>query len=424
MKITSVLFVVIIVMFSAMNTYAENFVKIGLNYPATGPYAVQGLDQLRSAELAVEEINLAGGILGKKIELIIRDTKSQPELAAQNAVEMIEKEKVKMIFGGASSGVAVSVGNVCQEKQTIFMATITSSNATTRENGHRHTFRVCYNAWMGAKALSSYLNKEYAGKKYFYIVSDYTWGWSSEESIRKFTNTEDKTLHKRVLTRLGAEKAEFEKALLLAKMIRPDVLVLVLFGQDMSTAIKIANARGLKKTVQIVVPILELGLAQGAGPQAMENIIGTSDWNWQVPYKYNYKKGKGFVEKFTERYQRYPCWGAATAYTNLYEYSLAVKRAGSFDSTSVIKALENHTFTLLKDEQFWRDFDHQNVQSVYVVKCKPSIEVLKDKLQLDYFEVLDRFSGIDLVQDHSEWVKARIAKGKSATLELLPGEIR
>jgi len=425
MRRTNVLLVAALVMFfSATVTYAEDFVRIGLNYPATGPYAVQGADQLRSTNLAVEEINLSGGILGKKIILVIRDTKSQPDLAAQNAMEMIEKEAVKMIFGGASSGVADSVGNVCQEKQIIFMATLASANTITRENAHRHTFRVCYNAWMGAKVLSSYLNKEYAGKKYFYIVSDYTWGWSSEESIRKFTKTEDKTLHKRILTRFGGKKAEFEKAVWLAKMIKPDVLVLVLFGKEMSTAIKIANGMGLKNKTQIVVPVLELGFAEESGPEVMENVIGTSDWNWQVPYKYNYKRGKEFVEKFTKRYERYPCWGAATAYTNVYEYSQAVERAGSFESAGVIKALENHKFTLLKDEQMWRSFDHQCVQSVYVVKCKPAIEVLKDRLKLDYFEVLDRFSGKDIVQNRLEWIKVRAENSKSVFLEPLPGETR
>ncbi|MCP3901216.1 MAG: ABC transporter substrate-binding protein [Desulfobacteraceae bacterium] len=424
MKSTGILLIIVIILFSALGTHAENFVKIGLNYPATGPYAAQGLDQIRSAKLAIEKINISGGILGQKVELVIMDTKSQPQIAVQNAVEMIKKDKVKMIFGGASSGVAVAVGKVCQEKQVVFMATITSSNATTRENGHRHTFRVCYNAWMGAKALSSYLNKEYKGKKYFYIVADYTWGWSSEDSIRKFTGTEDQTLHKRILTRLGGDKAEFEKAILLAKMLRPDVLVLVLFGQDMSTAITIANKMGVKKTIQIVVPILELGLAEGAGPKVMENVIGTADWNWKVPYKYNYKAGIKFVEKFAQKYQRYPCWGAATAYTNVIEYAKAVERAQSFNSAKVILALENHKFTSLKDEQIWRAFDHQNVQSVFVVKCKPAEEVLKDKLKLDYFEILGRFPGKDVVQNRLEWETARIGNGKSLSLELLPGESR
>ncbi len=397
-------------------------VKFGLNYPATGPYSVQGLDQLRGAELAVEEINSNGGLLGKHVELVHMDTKSQPSLAVQNVIELVKKKNVKMIFGGASSGVAVAVGNICQESGVVFMATITASNATTREDGHRHTFRVCYNAWMGAKALSSYLNKQYKGKKFFYIVSNYTWGWSSEDSIRKFTKTEDKTFHKRVLTKLGANESEFKKAVLLAKMVKPDVLVLVLFGKDMSTAIRLATENGLKKRSQIVVPILELGLAEGSGPEVMENVIGTADWNWKVPYKYNYEQGVQFIERFTKKFGRYPCWGAATAYTNLIEYTNAVRRANSFAAKKVINALEDHTFSLLKDEQMWRSFDHQNVQTVYVIKCNTAKKVRQDKFKLDYFHILEQFSGKDVVQTRSEWERARREVGRDIMLERFPGE--
>ncbi|MDM8552234.1 substrate-binding protein [Desulfobacterales bacterium HSG2] len=401
---------------------AQDAVKIGMNYPKTGPYSVQGLDQWRAAEIALEEINSKGGILGKKIEIAWLDSKSEVELSVSNVTRLIEKESVKMIFGGVSSGVAVAVSKVCQDKGVIFMATITASNATTGEKGHRHTFRVCYNAWMGAKAMGYYLKKNFGGKKYFYIVSDYTWGWSSEASIRKFTGTEDTSVHKRMLTPLGAESAVFKKAVSLARVIKPDVLVLALFGKDMSTAIRHATLTGLKKNSQIVVPILELGLAEGAGPKVMEGVIGTADWNWQVPYKYNYERGKLFVEKFAAKYNRYPCWGAVTSYTNLIEYKNAAERTGTFDSPAVVRALEGHKFTLLKDEQSWRDFDHQCVQSVYIVKCKPRAEVLRDKFKLDYFHILNRFPGEEMVQSRTEWNRRREAAGLPARLEKFMGE--
>ncbi|MFH2059782.1 MAG: substrate-binding protein [Pseudomonadota bacterium] len=414
---------VMIVFFHAVPAQSEEkTIKIGMNYPRTGPYSVQGLDQFRAAELALDEINAGGGILGHKIDLVWKDSQSKPDISVKNVIDLIENQDVKMIFGGVSSGVAVAVGDVCQDKNTIFMATVTASNATTGEKGHRHTFRVCYNAWMGAKAMATYLKKRFDGKKYFYITSDYTWGWSSEESIRKFTNTEDRSIHRGILTPLGADDEAFKKAISFAKIIKPDVLVLVLFGKDMSTGIRFATLMGLKKSSQIVVPILELGLAEGAGAKVMEGVIGTADWNWQVPYVYDYQKGKDFVEKFVAAYKRYPCWGASTAYTNLVQYKNAVERARTFDSPAVIRALEGHEFVGLKDIQTWRDFDHQCVQSVYVVKCKPQAQVLGDKFKLDYFEVLDRFSGEQLVQTRQEWNQRRQSKGLPIHLEKLLGE--
>ena len=400
-------------------SFAQGMIKVGFNYPESGPYSVQGLDQWRAARLAVQEINDSGGILGKRIQLVEKDTGSDPDKAAENALELIEKDEVEMIFGGASSGVAESVSEVCQAKGVIFMATLTASNAITGAQAHRHTFRASYNAWMGGKAMSRFLKKRFAGKKYFYIVADYTWGWSCEASIRRFTDTGDTSVHRGVRTPLGAGGKIFQRVISLAKFAKPDVLVLVLFGRDMSTAIRLATLAGLKKRSQIVVPLLELGLAEGAGPKVMEDVIGTSDWNWKVPYAYNYTKGKAFVEKFIEQYNRYPGWAASVAYTNLHEYKNAVERTGTTDVPTVIRALEGHRFTLLKDEQYWRAFDHQAVQSVYMVRCNPWEVVMKDRFHLDYFEILERFSGETVVQTEEEWKVRREAAGKPFYLEKL-----
>src|SRR5207248_2632737 len=99
-----------ILMLSAASTDAastDEVVKLGLNYPKSGPYEAQGADQLRAAQLAVEEVNAAGGILGKRVELVLRDSQSSVPVSRVNVLEMILKEKVAMVFGGAASSVAV-----------------------------------------------------------------------------------------------------------------------------------------------------------------------------------------------------------------------------------------------------------------------------------------------------------------------------
>jgi len=415
----------VLILFSLIPAVAvADVVKIGLNYPKTGPYSVQGLDQWRATELAVNEINAAGGVLGKKIEVVWRDSMSKADVTTNNVSELIDKEGVKMVFGGSASSVAVAASKVCQEKGVLFFGTLTYSTATTGEEGHRHCFRECYNAWMGAKAIASYLKENFSGKKYFYITADYTWGWTTEASVRRFSNTEDKSQHKGMLTPFPeASEGDFKKALSFAKMLKPDVLVLVLFGKDMSTAIRLGTAMGLKKDMQIVVPNLTLGMAEGGGPKVMEGVIGALPWTWKVPYKYDYPRGKEFVETFSAKYDRYPSTSGASAYTILYEYKAAVERAGTFDAPAVIKALEGHEYTLLKDKQVWRDFDHQSVQTVYEVKCNPQATVLKDKYKLDYFEILSSLPGTEAVQTREEWNALRTAAGKPTHLEKLPGEM-
>ena len=151
---------------------AGDSIKIGLNYPKTGPYSVQGLDQWRAAAMAVEEINAAGGILGNNVEIVWRDSKSRADLTKINVAELIDKENVNMVFGGSSSSVAVAAGEVCQEKGIVFFGTLTYSTSTTGTHGRRHTFRETYNSWMAAKAISwAYLKTNFPSAKNKYLYS-------------------------------------------------------------------------------------------------------------------------------------------------------------------------------------------------------------------------------------------------------------
>lgn len=405
---------------AAVSCQAEEMVHIGLNYPETGAYHVQGLDQLRAANLAVEEINGAGGILGKEVKLIVRDSMSMVDVTYKNVTELIENENASMVFGGAASNVALAAADVCRRKGVIFFGTLTYSTATTGAEGSKYTFRECYNSWMGAKTLASYLNDHFpaANRKYFYITADYTWGHTTEASMRHFTGTEDRADHKRITTPFpGATDKDFRKAISFAKIIDPDVLVLVLFGKDMSMAIRQATIQGLKSRMQIVVPNLTLGMAESGGPKVMEGVIGTLPWSWIVPYKYNYPGGQSFVEKFTERFGRYPSTSGASAYTILHEYKAAVERAGTLRSEDVIRELEGHTYRRLKDDQTWRVFDHQSVQTVYAVKCRPATEVLKDKYKLNYFEIIDVLPGEEAARTREEWNSARVKADRPLHLD-------
>ena len=393
-------------------------VKVGLNYPKTGPYSVQGLDQWRSAQLAKDEINAAGGILGKQIEIIWRDSKSNAKLATKNVRELIDDEGVKMIFGGSSSGVAIAAGKVCKNSKIPCFGTLTYSTATTGVSGHRYMFRECFNAWPGAKVLASYMNKNFSGKKFFYITADYTWGHTTEASFRIFTNTEDNKKHGVIKTPFPtATKKNFQLAIKFAKTKKADVLVLVLFGKDMALALKEATAQGLKENTQIVVPNLTLGMAETAGAEAMEGILGALPWTWRVPERTNSEKGKAFVKKFASKYNRYPSTSGASAYTILYEYKAAVEKAGSFSSSNVIKALEGRKYTLLKDEQYWRSFDHQSIQTVYAVKGKSKAEVNADPFKLDYFEIIDEMNGEEAFRTKAEWDKVRLKANMPLYLE-------
>ena len=394
---------------------ADEVVKIGLNYPETGPYSKQGLDQRRAAEMAMEEINAAGGMLGKKVQLVYRDTQSKPPVAKANAVELFDKEGIQMMLGGSSSGVAIASGKVAKEKKKLFFATLTYSTETTGEEAHKYLFRECYDSGMAARVLADYLKKNFGGKKYFYVTADYTWGWTTEEAFRKYTGSTDKEKNPGVLTKLGT--TDYKNVLELAKQAGAEVLVLVLFGKDMEIGCKQAHEMGLKSNMQVVVPNMTLDMAEGGGPEAMEGVISATPWYWKSALEMNNPKAAAFIKKFEEKYNRYPSTSGASAYTIMHEYKAAVERAKTFDTDAVIKALEGHKYVSLKDEQYWRPFDHQSVQTVYAVKIKKAGDVKKSKYGLDYYDIINTMKGEDAAVTMAEWSAVRAKVGAPVTLE-------
>jgi len=402
---------------TSLSAHASNAIKLGLNYPSTGPYKEQGIAQARGALMAIEEINANGGVMGRPLELLTANTASKPDKGVQNVKELVANGAA-MLFGGSSSAVAIAAGKEAAKHDRLYFGTLTYANETTDEEGHRHMFRETYNAWMAAKALAFYLTPSLTDKKVFYMTADYSWGHSTESSMRTFTNTLNHEEHPGVLVPFPRPRqSDLEGALEAARDSGADVLMMVQFGDDMATALKLAFKMGLKEKMQIVVPNLTLGMAASAGAGVMQDVIGAVPWSWQVPYLYGYEGGKRFVEAFSARYNTYPSSSAASAYSIVYQFKDAVERSGSLATSKLIAALENHSYTGLKDPQTWRDFDHQNVQSVYVVRGKPRDEVMKDKYREDYFEVLLNIPGNVAVKTRAEWENTRKSAGKALALE-------
>ena len=413
------LFICVLFLSIANLVSAADVLKIGLTAPLDvkplgerDPYWKQGLDQKRAADMAVEEINAAGGINGRMVQLVVVDTPSKPA-ESKVILEKMYNEGVVMALGGSASSVAIANGKVAKKAKKLYFGTLTYSTETTGEEAHKYIFRECYDSGMAAKVLSNYLNKNLSGKKYFYITADYSWGYTTEDSFRKQTGTTDKDAHRGVLTKLGAQ--DFTQSLNAAKESGAQVLVLVQFGRDMENSVRKAYEMGLKNSMQVIVPNLTEDMAEGAGPEAMEGIIGATPWIYKEAMKF--EKGKKFVESFEKKYQRYPTTSGASAYVILWQYKDAVERAKSFDTGAVIKALEGYKYVGLKDDQQWRDWDHQSVQTVYAVRCKPASEVKASKYGLDFYEVLATMKAEDAAVSREEWVAARSKVGAPASLE-------
>ncbi len=396
---------------------AADPITLGLNYPRTGSYKEEGLAQMRGALLAIEEINANGGVLGRPLQLSSRNSASRPEKAIAN-VDKLADEGVAMLFGGASSAVAIAAGKRARERGLLYFGTLTYSNDTTGKDGHRYMFRECNNAWMSARVLGQYLNEHLPNKRYFYITSDYTWGHTSESSLRQATGTEDINRHPGLKTAFpGARLSDYREALNKAAASDAEVLVLVLFGDDLVRAMRIADELGLNKKMQVAVPNLTQSMVETAGPDIMRGVLGTEPWTWRVPELEGSVAGQKFVERYDERYQTHPSCSAASAYSIVYQWADAATRARSLNSEQIISALEGHRYSLLKGPQEWRAFDHQNVQTVYAVRVKPREEVLRDRFKQDYFEIVHRLTGDQAAPSQADWQAERKAASQALALQ-------
>lgn len=362
-------------------------VTLGFNVPQTGAYADEGADELRAYELAVEHINGEGdggmlstfsskalkgnGINGKKVVFVTGDTQTKSDAARASAKRMIEKDGAVMITGGSSSGVAIAVQGLCQEAGVIFMAGLTHSNDTTGKDKRANGFRHFFNTEMSGAALGPVLKNAFGSERVAYhLTADYTWGWSQEGSIKKYTEQLGWQTSAAVRTPLGA--GDFSQYITPVLTSGADVLVLNHYGRDMVNSLTQAVQFGLRdkqvdgKDFAIVVPLYSRLMAQGAG-ENVKGIFGSTNWHWSLPDE----GSKAFVRSFGQKYGFPPSQAAHTTYCQAILYADACERAGSFRPSDVGPALEGFKFDGLGNGPTeYRAEDHQCFKDVLVVRGK------------------------------------------------------
>ena len=362
-------------------------VTFGFNVPQTGSYADEGADELRAYQLAVEHINGEGdggmlntfsskalggnGVNGKQVVFVTGDTQTKSDAARASAKRMIEKDGAVMITGGSSSGVAIAVQGLCQEAGVIFMAGLTHSNDTTGKDKRANGFRHFFNTEMSGAALGPVLKNAFGSDRIAYhLTADYTWGWSQEGSIKKYTEQLGWQTTAAVRTPLGA--GDFSQYITPVLSSDADVLVLNHYGRDMVNSLTQAVQFGLRdrqangKDFAVVVPLYSRLMAQGAG-ESVKGIFGSTNWHWSLQDE----GSKAFVRSFGQKYGFPPSQAAHTCYSQAILYADACQRAGSFRPAAVGAALEGFTFDGLGNGATeYRAADHQCFKDVLVVKGK------------------------------------------------------
>ena len=378
--------------FPAILSAQNKEIVVGVNVPLSGPYSDQGTDQKRAYDLAIAQINKSGGIMGMKVRASVGDDQTTADVARDNAQRMIERDGAVMITGGSSTGTALAVSALCQQKGNLFMAALTHGDETSNQNCHKHTFRRYSDAYMSAQALARTLVSKYGTGTWFHITADYSWGHSVHDNLAAVVNPKGAKEIANVQLKLGTK--DFSGALSQAQAAKPDVLVITEFGADMVNCLNQAAAFGLTKNCKILVPLVDEYMAKGTKDN-FNNVVSTVPFYWAY-HQTKYPGAKKFVEAFYAAYKTYPSNGAECAYADMMIYKQAVEKAGSTDPAKVIPVLETSYYNITKGLEHFRKEDHQGVSDVLVVEGIPE----KDRGPggFDFAKVLEDHSGQTVLQ--------------------------
>jgi branched-chain amino acid transport system substrate-binding protein len=342
----------------------ETPIKIGMHDPLTGTYAAEGESETRGAKMAVAEINAKGGMLGRKIDLLIEDDAANAGLAAQKAHKLVEQEGCAMLMGAVSSATALSVNQVAHQLGKVYMVTGGHTDPVTGSQCHWTTFRICTTTYMLAAGLAATLYKKFGGKWYF-ITPDYAFGHTLQESYAKLLAGMGGTVLGNSLSPLGT--TDFSSYLIKAEQSKPDVLINLTDGQDLVNSMKQAVQFGLTKKFAIGGGLSELEVLRALPKEAR---VGwwTLEWWWDQP---NTPHVKDWIASYQKAYAdgSYPSARTWFGYAGVHALALGAARANSLDPIKVARALEGlelpPEIKLQPNKVYFRPGDHQLMSSEF-----------------------------------------------------------
>jgi len=382
-----------------------NSVFIGISVPRTGTYAVQGEDELKGYQLAVEHINAGHdlikkispktkkGVLGKELKIGIADSAAKPNEAVQAQQRFISENKAVMITGGTSSAVAVALNKLAQREKVLYVVGISGSNDTTGKDCVRYGFRQCFYGQTAAAAIGPQLVKAFGkNKKAAYLTPDYTYGHTVTKSMQDYLATAGWTTVTNQVAPLGAP--DYSSYLLNVANSGADFLLNVNWGHDAVLSTQQAKQFGVLDKMKLVVPYQVPFIAREVGNNLMAGVYAATDFWWTLEDKY--PLAKLFVSEFEKKYKYKPEWGANNSYMQFAMWARMVEEAGSFYPPDVIKAYEKgETIPSTVGDVHFRKEDHQLVRPVIIVRGKQPKDM---KGKEDYWEVLEVVPGEGLMQ--------------------------
>lgn len=349
-------------------------IKIGFLHSLSGGVGqVYGIPDQEGVKLAVDEINKAGGILGRPLEVISRDDKLSPETGVREAKDLILNQKVHWIQGVVSSAVALAVSAYCKNEKTIFVDTVAQSAATTGEKGHRYVFRMTTNTTTYTRSVANAAAKAWGGKKVFIIGPDYEYGHRCKaDFMEAYTKlVPDAKIVGELWPKLGNQDWTPYISKIMAS--DADFVYTSLWGGDVLSFTKAAWAFGYFDRVKHCGQ--DWGNMEATSKMTKEaydkGALGGSHYPWWI---INNPLSNAFYPKFKQVTGMDAGLAAASGYTTVYAMKKAIEKVGKVDTEKMIDALEGMVIDSVVGPLEIRACDHQSMWPFWVGKV-----VLDDK---------------------------------------------
>jgi branched-chain amino acid transport system substrate-binding protein len=344
---------------------AADTIRIGLADPLTGAYAEQGRNERAGCELAVEQINARGGILGRQVELLVEDTTTgDTGTAVQKTHKLIDRDKVTFLLGNVNSAMALAMGQISNQAGILQVVPGGHTDAVTGSDCHWNVFRICNTTHMESFSVASTLLSKY-GKRWYFLTPDYAFGHTVQQGFEAALKTAGGTNLGASLTPLGT--TDFSSYLIKAQAANPDVILVLQAGQDAVNALKQAVQFGLDKRFHLAGAQQELEVLNGLPPEAR---IGTwvFEWYWKQP-------GVAHLDEFVALIRKRTGGKVPTArhwfgYASTWTCALAAAGAKSLDAQPMAKYLQNFKLppeiALMPNEPFFRADQNQLMPTLFV----------------------------------------------------------
>ncbi|HWK23112.1 MAG TPA: ABC transporter substrate-binding protein [Ureibacillus sp.] len=351
---------------NSSSSESSDVIKIGANLELSGSVATYGASIADGATLAVEEINAAGGIDGKQIELVKVDNKSENAEATNAAIKLATQDKVTAMIAPATSGNVLATAQIAnQYKIPTVAAAATAPNVTENEDGTMNdfVFRTCFiDPFQGVVAANFATNEIGAKNVAIYAdnASDYAKGLAAAFKEQIEANGGTVVAEEAYV----ADDTDFKSTLTRIKSANPDFVFIPGYYEEVGLIVKQARELGIEAPLMGADGWDSPTLVDLAGKDALNNTFITNHYSSQDPEE----TIQGFVEAFDKEFGEAPNAFHALGYDTVYFIKDAIERAGSTDGEAIQKALAETTDLSLITGTFSVDEKHNPVKSATVLE--------------------------------------------------------